>query len=202
MTCNGARELIPLFVGGDLTDGRMEEVREHLAQCADCSGELQKFEGCRELIQELNAPEPTRSQVNQMWSAIRSEIGATPEPRIVRFSAAAIIKIAAVVVVGISIGYSTYGIVSLFAPASPQTAYTPMEDTPVDLRLDTVEKMGGERQASPRVVLSNPQVQRQETLVNKMEVELQELRRKVIELESQNDLLRKRIGELTNEKNK
>jgi hypothetical protein len=202
MTCNGARELIPLFVGGDLTEVRMDEVREHLAQCADCSGELKKFEECRELIAEINAPELSRSQVHQMWSAIRSEIGVAPEVKVIRFSPAALLKIAAVAIIGISVGYSTYGIVSIFKPSAPAPSMMPMADVPTDLDPNTIRKIGQDtpNPAGPRVVINTP-ANRNDLTIGKLQEENQELRRQIIMLQSQIEGLSKRIVELS-EKNK
>lgn len=200
MTCNGARELIPLFVGGDLTEGRMDEVRDHLAQCSDCTGEMHKFESCRELIAEINTPELSRSQVSEMWSAIRQEIGVAPEPKIIRFSPALLLKIAAVAVIGISIGYSTYGLVSIFkAPSSPTARMSPA-DSPHDLDVGSIRRLDDKK--GPKVVLTTPQSQNDELAIGKLQEEVLNLRRQIIELQSQNEALTKRLIELTNDKNK
>jgi anti-sigma factor RsiW len=211
MTCNGARELIPLFVGGDLTEGRMAEVRDHLAQCADCARELQKFESCRELVAELRAPELSRSQVHEMWTAIRQEIALPAQPRVIRLNSAVLLKMAAVAVIGISVGYSAYGLVSAFAQPDVKapaalTPVPPMSEAAKDLRADEVRPAGGPAELPPaaaprhRVVITTPDQQRQELMLRKLEEEVQSLRRQVVDLQTQNTALTQRLIELSNEK--
>jgi anti-sigma factor RsiW len=192
MTCNSARELIPLYVGSDLSEERLTQVRDHLAQCGDCARELEKFESCRELVAELAvAPELSKSDVNEMWSAIRQEIAVAPASKIVRFGPVLFAKLAAVIVIGICVGYSAYGVASLFKAEpqkTPTAQVTSAPENPGDIGF-TQFRNAAERQ--------NPQ---QNLLIRKLEEDIQNLNRKIIELQSDNEKLTKRLVELQTEK--
>ncbi len=195
MTCNSARELLPLYVGADLTDERMAQVREHVAQCADCAREMERFENCRELVSELTAPKLSRAVVNDMWTAIRQEIGVAPEPKVLRFSSGLWLKMAAVMLIGVSVGYSVYGVASLFARPGDTRETTVRTEDPADLTSDQVRNANGNRTPNP-VVITTKNDQQQHLLNRKMEEDLQSMRRQVIELQAENEALKKRITEL------
>ncbi len=141
MTCSAARGLLPLFAGGDLTEGRLEEVRGHLASCADCTRELERFGEARALLEELrdDAALPKR-EVRRMWTTVRGEIPLLRVPRRLRFLAT--LRYAAIALVGLSIGFSATTLSArLLAPADEPAA--PVASAPPQVPIQPVVIAGG-----------------------------------------------------------
>jgi hypothetical protein len=195
MTCNSARELLPLFVGGDLTAPRMDEVRAHMGQCPSCAAELSRFEGCRELLAELNAPELPRDQVHRMWAAIRETLPVAPRAPI-RFSSW--LRMAAVVLVGVAVGYTATSLAGA-AGSSDSDAWRPASlEKPSDLDPGSIKPIA--QPPEPRGISSNSNPMRAELMVRKLEEELMQVRRQIVELQAQNEALTRRLIELQEKK--
>lgn len=106
MNCNAARGLLPLFVGGDLTEGRLEDLRAHLTACAECARELERFSEARALLEELrdDVALPKR-EVRRVWTTVRGEIPLLRVPR--RLRMLSVLRYAAVSMIGLSLGYTS-----------------------------------------------------------------------------------------------
>lgn len=109
MNCNTVRGLLPLYVGEDLTEARQEEVRRHLEGCGACAEELDQFTRCRELLQELRDVELPRSESKKLWDSVRGRLLLRPRPG---FRAVDLIRAAAVLVIGLSLGFTVTMLVS------------------------------------------------------------------------------------------
>jgi len=141
MTCDAARGLLPLFAGGDLTEGRLEEVRGHLTSCADCARELERFGEARALLEELrdDAVLPKR-EVRRMWTTVRGEIPLLRVPRRLRLLAT--LRYAAIALVGLSVGFSATTLSArLLAPTADPAA--PVALTPTQVPIQPTDIPGG-----------------------------------------------------------
>jgi anti-sigma factor RsiW len=56
--CERVRDLLSLYVMGDLEDGVQRAVREHLDKCPGCRGALAEFTALRRALEEERRPEP------------------------------------------------------------------------------------------------------------------------------------------------
>jgi hypothetical protein len=56
MKCTDARERLPLLIYGDLPPEEAAELRNHLADCPECRGEHEAFQGIRRLLDAAPVP--------------------------------------------------------------------------------------------------------------------------------------------------
>jgi hypothetical protein len=128
MTCSGVRGLLPLFVGGDLAESRMQEVREHLAGCTECSSELRVFEECRRILEDVRQVGMKKNEVKKVWTTVRGEIPLLRIPK--RSRALQVLRYAAIVIVGLSVGFTATTLFSGMLPADTPAA-DPVDETPI-----------------------------------------------------------------------
>jgi len=69
--CEPIRELIPWYITGRLEAGRIHEVDEHLAMCAECRAEL--FEATRARA-VARIPLPIGDALDRVWNRIDVEL--------------------------------------------------------------------------------------------------------------------------------
>lgn len=73
MSCNEAREKLPLYVGGDLDREVLETLRSHLERCADCHRQVQAAVAARrELV--LAFRERVQGEKPDLWTGIRAQL--------------------------------------------------------------------------------------------------------------------------------
>ena len=76
MNCNEIHELLP-----DLAAGMAEltpEVKEHMAGCAACAGQLEDFKKTMALLDEWQAPEPSPYFDTRLEARLREEMARPP----------------------------------------------------------------------------------------------------------------------------
>lgn len=76
MSCNEIRRLLPEHAVGALDVTAARAVREHLAECADCRGELERLRRTGELLTPIEMLTPPRD----LWPGIVARL----EPRRIR----------------------------------------------------------------------------------------------------------------------
>lgn len=71
MNCRRVQKLLPLFVGGDLPEGRTQRMESHIAHCADCLRERDIF------VEKLRSAQSWLAQPQPEWeeSAWRRVLG-------------------------------------------------------------------------------------------------------------------------------
>lgn len=143
MNCNAARGLLPLFTGGDLTEGRLEELRAHLAECAECARELEGFGAARALLMELRDDMAlSKREVGRMWTTVRGEIPLLRVPR--RLRLLNILRYAAVAAIGLSLGYTSMSLaVGLAGGPVAEQPVAPVAHTPAQVPIDPIRIPGG-----------------------------------------------------------
>lgn len=102
MNCETARDLLPLYVGGDLLEARRRETEEHLQVCEACSRECEALLRCRERIQELSFASLSEKDESRIWKAVREEI---PIRRSRVFRPLAFLRYAGLFLLGIAAGF-------------------------------------------------------------------------------------------------
>lgn len=105
MTCDGVRELLPLYAGRDLDDAQIAQLQSHVDGCEACARELEGYRECTAVLQELRNPAiPDVSR--DMWENVRRGVfGTRPKPQ--RTPAVfAFFKCAAVVLIGVCVGFT------------------------------------------------------------------------------------------------
>ena len=123
MNCDAVRDLIVSGAGGEATDHERIAIESHVAVCTECSRELAEVRGLLAnlaLLREGDAPAGTAERI---WRGVR---GAVPGPRRSVFLAWTL-RAAALLVLGVSVGYSTTSILR-----HPSHQSIKMEDSIVD----------------------------------------------------------------------
>jgi hypothetical protein len=78
MNCESVRELLSAFYDQELQPDQQVEVREHLAECADCARHLAEFKELSKLAGDLQQPQVPEGT----WSAIDSLLGSRGHGRV------------------------------------------------------------------------------------------------------------------------
>jgi hypothetical protein len=216
MNCSAARGLLPLFAGGDLTEGRLEDLRAHLPACAECAAELERFGEARALLEELRDDvELPKRDVRRMWTTVRGEIPLLRVPR--RLRLLNVLRYAAVALIGLSMGYTTMSMAVGLAAAPAPEAAAPVVQSPAQIPIEPIKIPGGaelpdrgmvrpavDDPNSPSGVVRNPGTN---TLTVKMlpvydrtnaasQAEINALKQKNLELEIRVQQLEKALKEL------
>lgn len=74
MTCDEMKPLLMGYVDGELGEGDVERVREHLGACAACRRDLEAF---RDLVKEtepMKLKEPTDEILDRFWRSLYNRI--------------------------------------------------------------------------------------------------------------------------------
>ncbi|MCX6568147.1 MAG: zf-HC2 domain-containing protein [Candidatus Aminicenantes bacterium] len=100
MTCRKAKELMPLYAGGDLRPGLMTAVRAHADSCPSCSKELAEY---RESLSRLKAaakdervPDWSEGEWRALAARFRPAAAATRRPAFLaqpRWAAASVLGV-------------------------------------------------------------------------------------------------------------
>ena len=112
MTCADAAALIPLYLTGELDSGelsgsRTREFAEHTQSCVECAREVSRQMALDARLRAAVLAEPVDSSAIESRVMARIEAGNASQTKAWRWSAAAA-AIAAVLVLGLTIGYTGY----------------------------------------------------------------------------------------------
>lgn len=105
MTCDEMKDLIPLYVGGEVEENERIAVDAHVGMCSDCAHELEEFRQSRGLLESLREEETPPGTSSRIWKRVKEEL--FPRKRAVAFGDWAL-KCAAVLVIGVAIGYAAF----------------------------------------------------------------------------------------------
>ena len=73
MHCEDAQDVIPSFVGGELSDGERVALEAYLAVCSACETEAAELRESRALLYGLADGEPPAGTYVKIWNAVRDE---------------------------------------------------------------------------------------------------------------------------------
>jgi hypothetical protein len=80
MTCRDVNGLLSLFFDGELDARQMRDVALHSSRCADCEGELRRFERGQELVATTVRAQIDDLDLSQVWPAVAERIGSIRVP--------------------------------------------------------------------------------------------------------------------------
>ena len=73
MNCDEVKEGLSGFLESDLSEGRMAQIRDHLARCQSCSEERRRIEAGWELLRAWPEVEPSRDLAGRIWARIEQD---------------------------------------------------------------------------------------------------------------------------------
>lgn len=76
MNCKRVQELLPLFAGRDLEDGRAQQVAAHVQTCAHCAGAADEYRETRQMLQQFSPPPFSEGVYAAMRQRVLREIAA------------------------------------------------------------------------------------------------------------------------------
>jgi anti-sigma factor RsiW len=119
MGCEEIRDMLAMFAAGEANDSERIAVESHLPMCAECRCEAEKYRDARASLGALRDGDAPSGTFERMWRGVRD---AVLPPRVSRFSFDWVIRAAAVLVIGVAIGYvvsAQSARAATPAPASP-----------------------------------------------------------------------------------
>ena len=125
-TCLEIRDLFAL--GAEVSPNERIAIESHVAVCAECARELAETRstlGHLALLREGDMPADAAANI---WRGIQSAIPGSRRPAILRWA----VRAAAVLVIGLSVGYTTKSVASRLEPR------TPGEESSLDDALPTI----------------------------------------------------------------
>lgn len=75
MNCSEARQLLPLFVDGELDGRQMRAVALHSTKCSECEQEIRDIERVQDLFVGCIRARVDEIDLGQIWSAVEPRIG-------------------------------------------------------------------------------------------------------------------------------
>jgi anti-sigma factor RsiW len=109
MGCEEIRDLLALYAGGESYEHERIAVEAHVAVCAACARELDQYRESRAQLATLRDGEAPAGTFKSLWPGVRSELFPRKDP--VRSSwIDSSLQYAAVVVVGVAIGFLVHRI--------------------------------------------------------------------------------------------
>ncbi len=125
MDCEAARDLLPLYAGGEIDPEERMAVEAHLGICTSCAFELSLYQQDRARLAELRDEEVPVGT----WKALREDVQAKlfPRRRATRL-AATLLRYAAILLFGTSIGLAIH---VLERPSVPPEEAGRVQDVPV-----------------------------------------------------------------------
>lgn len=103
MRCEEVRELIPQCVGHDISPEEETAVHQHTAACPECAHELKEYRLIASTLTQLKEGEAPAGTWETMWSAIRQRTTGTP--RVLSFNLDVVLRVAAVALIGVGLGF-------------------------------------------------------------------------------------------------
>ena len=70
MNCTQVKDLLPLYAGRDLNDGREQSITAHLLTCARCGAAAKEYGETRQLLQEFAPP----AFANDVYAEVRQRV--------------------------------------------------------------------------------------------------------------------------------
>lgn len=129
MTQPHVRDLLPLWVGGDLPQAHCAEVEAHLASCAACRAEAEALAGARAWLQADPDPPFGAADGEALRRAVLAQLASRP-PRRVRPLRSVLFGLAASLgLLGLGWGLLTRRTQPVGAPPEPQAAQV-LPETP------------------------------------------------------------------------
>jgi anti-sigma factor RsiW len=80
MSCQGIRELLPLFVEDDLPGRQARRVRRHLAGCSACAGVADEYRQSQEWLRASASPAPSGPALDMLRRSVWRRIEDEPRP--------------------------------------------------------------------------------------------------------------------------
>ena len=125
MNCDGIKDLLALGAGGEITDHERIAVEAHIAVCAECARELADYRGLVGNLALLREGEAPAGTAERIWEGVRPSVPGR-KPRV--FALGWIARAAAVLVIGLSVGFTAMSVTRTSSPAPDLS----MDGRPVD----------------------------------------------------------------------
>lgn len=157
MTCAKRRQQIALWVGNDLSEAEIREVRKHVLECPDCQTYHEEMKCCSEAL-TVCAESRTPVDMPSIWPTVMAQLETTRQPQggsIWRRSFGFVAKVAVVVVVLV---FVTNYHESLESPNSPTG-----ESAPVTESAKSVSNVGFSLVDSPDMIDDTAVAERSES---------------------------------------
>ena len=74
MNCKQVKELLPLYVGHDLEDGRAGLIATHVQTCTHCAGSVEEYVEASQLLQQFAAPQFSEATYATVRQSVLREI--------------------------------------------------------------------------------------------------------------------------------
>lgn len=127
MNCEDIRDLLPLFAGGETADNERLAVEAHLSMCLECGRELEEYREARRMLSDLReVPMPAGAEAS-MWRNVREDL--FPRRRVER-RLDWTIRYAAILIIGLALGFGVVSLTSRKSPSQIQARVSPVESTP------------------------------------------------------------------------
>lgn len=177
MTCDGVRELLPLFAGRDLDGTQMAHVQSHVEGCEACTRELAAYRECAAVLQELRDPEiPDVSR--DLWENVRRGVFGARAPG--RAAAMFAFKAVAAVLIGMCVGFTGATLLrDRVQSSAPQAKVEPSAPAPVSPPVIAPAAPAG---GQPRYSYWSADYRKE---VRDLQRKVEELQRRLAELERQ-----------------
>lgn len=117
-TCLEIRDLMAL--GSDVSDHERIAIESHVSVCAECARELADAQAMRANLALLREGEMPADAAERIWNGVKSAVPGERRLRIVTWS----VRAAAVLVIGLTLGYTTKSITGLKGAPAVLTAGT------------------------------------------------------------------------------
>jgi anti-sigma factor RsiW len=104
MGCEEIRDLLALYAGGESYDNERTAVEAHVAVCAACARELDQYREMRSNLASLREGQAPAGTFKSIWPGVRSDLFPSKHPANVLSWFDAVLRYAAVVMVGVAIG--------------------------------------------------------------------------------------------------
>ncbi len=126
MNCEEIRDLLAVYVGGEAHENERIAVEAHLPSCAECRCIHDEYRELRAKLGELKEGAAPAGAIETIWPRVSEEISPRSRKagRLVAFEW--LVRAAAVVVMGVTIGYSA---MQVMKPASAAPA--PQDNTSI-----------------------------------------------------------------------
>ncbi len=124
MGCDEIRDMMAMVAGGDAPENERIAVEAHVGMCAECRCEFEKYRESRAALAGLREGDAPAGTFERIWNRVRDEV--LPRRRALSLDWA--IRIAAVLVIGLAIGYA------LPVVSERSTPNAPVVDQPGELK--------------------------------------------------------------------
>ncbi len=121
MNCEEIRDLLALHVGGETHENERIAIEAHLPGCMACRCAFDEYRELRAQMSEMKDGTAPNGAIESIWPRVRAEIlpGEKKTGRIVAMEW--LVRAAAVVVIGIALGYSAMQVTKRAPGAAPGT---------------------------------------------------------------------------------